>query len=215
MHKKINQVAATLIFGLRVCYNVAVMTKVIGLTGPIGSGKNEVAKILRRRGAFIIDVDEVGHELLTPQSEVWRKIVQFFGVKVLKTGGSISRTKLGEIVFKDKSQLEKLNQIMHPAMVQNVKEQIEAAKVEGASLIVVNAAILDKIGLTPLVDEVWLVVAPLDLRKKRLKKKGLTDQEIRARMKAQPSAAAYKKNADLIIQNHKNIASLKEKIPPF
>ncbi len=64
--------------------------KIIGLTGPIASGKNEVAAVLRRRGAYVIDADDVGHRLLVPQSETWKKVIKTFGSKILMAGGRIN-----------------------------------------------------------------------------------------------------------------------------
>jgi len=90
--------------------------KVIGLTGPIGSGKNEVAKVLKRRGAYIIDADRIAHTLYSTQSAIWQELVRVFGSRILNRGGAINRKKLGEIVFANKRELKKLNRIIHPLL---------------------------------------------------------------------------------------------------
>ena len=71
--------------------------KIIGLTGPIAAGKNEVCKILSRR-AHIIDAAEVGHKLLVPQSGLWKELVKTFGSKILQQGGKVNRKKLPHIM---------------------------------------------------------------------------------------------------------------------
>ena len=90
------------------------MVKVIGLTGPIGAGKDEVARILRRRGAYIIDADAVAHTLYETQTPVWHELIRVFGSKVLVRGGKINRKKLGDIVFSDQKRLKELDRIIHP-----------------------------------------------------------------------------------------------------
>ena len=99
---------------------------IIGLTGPVGAGKNAAAKILRRRGAYIIDVDQVAHTLYEPQSEVWREMVKALGSKILKRGGEINRKKLGEIVFSDKKRLQQLNSIVHPRLKDEIVKIVES-----------------------------------------------------------------------------------------
>jgi len=198
-------------------------TRVIGLSGPIASGKDEVCKVLRRRGAFVIDADEIGHKLLAPQSDVWRALVKAFGSKILMTGGKVNRKKLGEIVFKEPKLLKKLNSIMHPRMREEIKSEIRNPKFETNSkferkskfktkLIVINAAMLKEMGLIPLVDEVWVVMADKGKRISRLMKAGLTRQQALARGAAQMKDRDYLKMADRVIRNDKTRAELKRSI---
>src|SRR3989338_4727039 len=103
---------------MRRCYTLNM--RIIGLTGPIAAGKNEVVKILKRKGALIIEVDEIAHSFYQPQSSLWHELVKAFGSKILMRGGKINRSKLGEIVFADKEKLQQLNKLVHPLL----KEQI-------------------------------------------------------------------------------------------
>ena len=77
--------------------------KVIGLTGGIGSGKSTVSQFLAELGAFILDADKVGHEVLHRDTEVWREVVETFGREILTPTDDIDRKKLGKIVFSNKS----------------------------------------------------------------------------------------------------------------
>jgi dephospho-CoA kinase len=185
--------------------------KIIGLTGPIAAGKDEVARILRRRGAFVLDVDKIAHKLYPAQTEVWREIVKTFGCKILNRGGEINRKKLGEIVFADKKKLQQLNEIVHPALKAAIRERLEHR--EGT--IVINAAVLHEIGLVDLVDEVWVVIAPREARLRRLIKSGLTKQEALRRINAQASQKDYLEIADVVIKNDGTLKELRAKIQAY
>ena len=185
---------------------------IIGLTGPIASGKNEVCKILRRRGAYVIDADKIGHEVMRPQSDVWHALVKTFGSKILKPGGGINRRKLGEIVFGNPRLLKKLNKITHPAMKEEVIRESRKQKAVSSKLIIINAAVLKEIGFIPTVDQVWIVLAGKKKRLNRLVKKGLSREKALARIKAQKADREYLKIADVVIRNDFNIKKLKVKV---
>ncbi len=175
---------------------------IIGLTGPIASGKNEVCKILRRRGAYVVDADKIGHEVMKPQSDVWHNLVKTFGSKILMSGGRVNRRKLGEIVFSNSKLLKKLDRIMHPPMKKEISSLISRLSPQKYKYIVINAAVLKEMDLIPLVDEVWVVLAPKKKRLKWLMKKGLSRQRALARIKSQRSDREYLKIADRVIKNN-------------
>jgi dephospho-CoA kinase len=181
--------------------------KVIGLTGPIGAGKDAVARILKRRGACIIDADSLAHKLYSSQTPLWHELVKAFGSKILMRGGKINRKKLGELVFADRKKLDQLNRLVHPRLKEAIIKEIKEDR-----LTVINAAVLKEIGLLNLVDRVWLVAAPKEIRLKRLIGKGLPVQEARRRLNAQASARDYSKLADVVINNTGTLKQLSGKI---
>ncbi|MBU1026586.1 MAG: dephospho-CoA kinase [Candidatus Margulisbacteria bacterium] len=185
--------------------------KIIGLTGPIGAGKNVAAKILARRKTAVIDADKLAHTLYKEQSPVWRKLVKAFGSKILNRGGKINRKKLGEIVFSDKRKLKQLNAIIHPHLKKLVLNQINLVVV-GWQLVVINAAVLEEIGLIPHVDKVWVVMASKDTRLKRLVKSGMSRKEAKLRIDAQVSQKEYFRIADVVIRNNGTLNSLKKQV---
>ncbi|MFA4843940.1 MAG: dephospho-CoA kinase [Candidatus Margulisiibacteriota bacterium] len=183
---------------------------IIGLTGPIAAGKDEVAKLFRRRGATVIDADSLAHQLYSPQAPAWHELVKAFGSKVLLRGGKINRKKLAEIVFADQKKLQLLNKLVHPRLKEKIIQLIASCQSSVVScppagragkLIVINAAVLKEIGLLPIVDRVVVVLAPKETRLKRLLKAGLSRGEASRRIKAQLSQAEYLKMADVVIRN--------------
>ncbi|MDY6894416.1 MAG: dephospho-CoA kinase [Thermotogota bacterium] len=145
---------------------------VIGITGPAGSGKSTVSKIIKKiysDKASIIDVDRLGHEVLT-YFFIKEKLKENFGDEIFDDDNNISRTKLGEIVFSNKEKLEVLNQIVHPEILKKT-EQILKKTLNKNDIIILDAALLFKIGLDKLCDKIIYVDAPEELRIKRLSEK--------------------------------------------
>lgn len=161
---------------------------IIGVTGPIGSGKDEVCKILKKYGAKIIDADKIGHKIL---------------------GLDIDRKKLGDEVFSDKKKLKKLNAVLHP----RIKKEIIDIIRKGQGIWVINAALLKEIGLIELCDEVLVVMASKDDRMKWLLKTRIYDKKkIGNIMKNQMSQKEYLKIADKVIWNKGSIKDLIKEI---
>ena len=187
--------------------------KVIGLTGGIGSGKSTVSQYLAELGAVIIDADKVGHEAYKPGTETWQDVVATFGRGVLTQGGEIDRKKLGGIVFNDPQALAKLNQIIWPRMYKMIEAQIEEYRRQGVDVVVLEAAILIEANWTPLVDEVWITVAPEANVLERLKKqRGLAEEQTLARIRSQLSSEERVKHADMVINNDGQIEEVKAKV---
>ena len=179
---------------------------VIGLTGGIGTGKSEVARILEEIGAYIIDADRLGHSAYLPHSEIWEEVVKEFGDGVLLPDEEIDRKKLGSIVFNDPVQLAKLNEIMHPRMGQMVANIIEGLDAE---VVVVEAALLLEAGWDALVDEVWCTGASEDVVIDRLKaRNGLNKEEAQKRINAQMSVDERKSRSQVMIENNGDLAQL-------
>jgi len=179
---------------------------VIGLTGGIGTGKSEVARILEEIGAYIIDADRLGHSAYLPHSEIWEEVVKEFGDGVLLPDEEIDRKKLGSIVFNDPVQLAKLNEIMHPRMGQMVANIIEGLDSE---VVVVEAALLLEAGWDALVDEVWCTGASEDVVIDRLKaRNGLNKEEAQKRINAQMSVDERKSRSQVMIENNGDLAQL-------
>jgi dephospho-CoA kinase len=188
------------------------VVKIIGLTGPVGAGKDEVVKILRRRRIPVIDADHLAHTLYIPQSPLWHKLVKAFGSRILNRGGKINRKKLGGMVFGDRRKLKELNRLAHPYLKKEIIKIAEKQKAESSKPVVINAAVLKEIGLVDYVDEVWVVMASKEIRLKRLMKSGLSKKEAQLRMRSQMSRKEYIKIGTVRIENDGTRRELKKKV---
>jgi dephospho-CoA kinase len=186
---------------------------VIGLTGGIASGKSTVARMLSELGAVVIDADKVGHEVLRPHTEAWRKVVAAFGRDILGLNEEIDRSKLSQLVFNDPRALQRLSRIMHPLMHEMVRQKIEALRHQGAGVVVLEAALLIEAGWTDLVDRVWVTITPESAVVNRLvSQKGFTEEQAAARIKAQTPIARRAKNAAVVIENDSDMNTLRQKV---
>lgn len=146
---------------------------VIGVVGKTCSGKNEVSSYFEEKGFYLIDVDHLGHLSLEENKD---SLIASFS-KDIMTDGLIDRKKLGSIVFSDPDKLSLLNSITHPWMVEETKRLIEAH--DNA---VINAALLESMGLDMLCDEIIFVFSSKDIRKERaLKRDGISEDQFEKR----------------------------------
>lgn len=160
---------------------------VIGLTGKSASGKDTVARILAELGFVIVDEDALGHDTLIEKKDM---IAAEFGPSVLKDG-EIDRKELSKIVFSDESSLERLEAISHPFMVNRTKEIIEEAKKKKKS-VVINAAILNRLHLDEVSDQVIYVHSPYQMRLERaMRRDNISAEAFERRSSAQSDITPY------------------------
>ena len=189
------------------------MTRVIGLTGGIGSGKSTVSQYLAELGAAIIDADKIGHEAYRPNTETWRKLIKTFGNKILAQDNTIDRKKLGVIVFNNPEELKRLNAIVHPLMFEMAKKRIDDCRRQGIEVVILDAPILFETNWTLLVDEVWAVVANEEnVTKRAMARSGLTEEQVRSRISSQMSNEERIKRAQVVIHNDGTTEDLRKKV---
>ena len=187
--------------------------RIIGLTGGIGTGKSEVAKILQELGAEVISADQLGHEAYRPGTDTWGAVVAAFGAGILQTDGQVDRKKLASLVFSDPSALTRLNAIVHPGIRHLLQARLHAHQEQGTKVAVVEAAVLIEAGWDSLVDEVWVVAASQDEVVRRLRRCGtLTEEQIRQRIKAQISPEERAQHADVVIDNQGELTQLRAQV---
>ena len=142
--------------------------QVIGLTGNIASGKSAVAELLARRGARIVDADVLSREVVTPGSPALADIVKEWGPSVLNADGTLDRAKLRKIVFHDRSELDVLNEIVHPEVQRRRTEEIEHAREKGEKVVVNVVPLLFERQMADDFDFIVLVDAPREMRLDRI-----------------------------------------------
>jgi dephospho-CoA kinase len=190
--------------------------KVIGLTGGIGSGKSIVARVMETLGVPVFDADRGALALYDEDESLLTEVKERFGDSVIQLGGQLNRQALASIVFNDVEALKQLNAMVHP----RVAKKFDAwKKMQKASAVIREAAILFESGSASDCDVVIVVTAPEDLRVARVQKRnGWSEAEVRARMKRQWSEEQLIERADAVIVNddkHLVLPQLARVFPDF
>ncbi|WP_448532425.1 dephospho-CoA kinase [Pseudothermotoga sp.] len=175
---------------------------IVGLTGKMGCGKSTVAEILKELGAKVVDVDKIGHEVLKEET-VKDQLKQLFGPEIF-CQGEIDRKKLAQIVFEDEEKLKIFERVVHPMIKRRVIESIE----DSSGIVVLDAALLRRIGLNQLCDVI--ITVKCDERKifERLRERGFSEEEVRRRLSAQNDIV----EEGIIIENNFDLVSLRSKV---
>ncbi len=181
---------------------------VIGLTGMMGSGKSAVASIFRELGAEVIDTDRIVHELYRRNWILRAKIVRRFGLCVMNWDLSISRKRLGEIVFRDEGKMRELEELVWPYIDRAVESKL--GKTEG--FVVIEAPLMKKAGAERFMDVNILVSAPEKLRRARLRKAGMDNARMEQIGRLQKSIIEGRKDYDYVISNDSGIDELRGKV---
>ena len=177
--------------------------KVIGLTAPIGCGKSYIASIFASNGIPTIDSDEVYHSLLSPNSDMITNISNIFGSGVVTPKGELDRKALAAIVFSDKEKLEKLNQITHGAVVQNILDIISQHTQSGDKAVTVQVPLMFESGFEKHCDTVICVSAELDTRIDRIcKRDNCNKEEALKKVNNQKDIQFYIAKSDKVVYNN-------------
>lgn len=174
------------------------MTKIIGLTGGIGSGKTSIAKYFEQNGIPVYIADDRA-KMVSSKPEVVKKIITAFGNEILDNNKSISKEKLSNIVFTDKKKLQLLNSIIHPEVK---KDFIEWVKMQNKPFVIKEAAILFESGSYKDCDLIITITAPIEERIKRVMlRDNISREKVLDRISNQWSDEERIKKSDFIIEN--------------
>ncbi|MEA5002768.1 MAG: dephospho-CoA kinase [Christensenella sp.] len=183
--------------------------RVIGLTGNSGSGKSSAAAYLEELGAYVIDADRIAREISDTGKAGALAVRDAFGEVFFRADGSLDRHKLGEYVFSRPAELKRLNEVLHPLIIKEVKERMGAA----TGTVVLDCALLVDVGLTALTGEVWLIAAGQDSKIDRIKKRdGIGHEHARNRLLSQLDEEKMRKYADVVIENNGTLEELKKQV---
>lgn len=180
---------------------------IIGLTGGIASGKSTVSKTLKELGAYIIDADETAHSVIEPHKPAWNDMVAAFGEDILNTDETINRDKMGEIVFGNPEQLDRLNRITHPRIMESFKKDYQRIKAANPDAILVfEVPLLYETFMDRMCDEVWVVWVDYETQLKRLMdRNNFNLEEAKRRIESQISLDEKAHRADVVINNCGNV----------
>jgi dephospho-CoA kinase len=172
----------------------------VGLTGGIGSGKSTVAAMLAGRGAIVIDADALAREALEKGTSGFRAVLERFGGSVIADDGSLDRTRLAAVVFADADARADLEAIVHPEVRRRIAETV-AAHAETDDVLVVDSPLLIETGEHENFPVVVVVSASTEARIARLTSRGMSEDDVRARMAAQMPLEAKAAAADVLLDN--------------
>ncbi|MFD1030415.1 dephospho-CoA kinase [Metaplanococcus flavidus] len=176
---------------------------IIGLTGSIASGKSTVSKMLEALGYPIIDADMVARQVVEPGSETLKKIEALFGPEVIRTDGSMDREKVGALIFSDPARRKQLNDIIHPAIREEMLRKRNEYLTEGFRTIVMDIPLLFESKLQHFVDRILVVSVTEENQLARLmERNGLSEKDARARISSQLPMSVKEEGADAVIYNN-------------
>lgn len=182
--------------------------KFIGITGGIGAGKSEILNYIRRHyKCEIYLADEVAHLVKQPGTVCYDKLLELLGSEAAGADGQLDRKVMAEKIFADAGLLQKVNDIVHPAVKEFLLERLEQARLKGnAELFFVEAALLIEGGYGGLVDEMWYVYADEAVRRERLRRyRGYSEERISNTISRQLTDEIFRKRSDFIIDNSGSI----------
>ena len=184
----------------------------IGLTGGIAAGKSVVSQMLAELGARVVDVDKVAHETYRKGAPGHERLRAAFGDQVIGPDGEIDRRVLGGLVFGRPDQMKKLTDVVWP-LTRARLEEVKAAAAAEPGVLVFEAAVLIEAGWTDLVDEVWLVEAPVEVARSRLMaRNGLSQQQADDRIASQLSSEERRRHAKVVIDNSGDLEALRQRV---
>ncbi len=183
----------------------------IGLTGGIGSGKSEVARLLTERGAEIIDADLIVRELQQPGAEIYEKMIELFGSEVVAADQSLDRTAIAKKVFTDESLLKTLNQLVHPVVKRVMNERVESFR-DTEKVVILDIPLLVENPREGL-DGVLVVDLDAEIAVKRLvEQRNMSADDARARIAKQATREQRLAIANHVIDNSGDRNALSQKI---
>lgn len=203
---------------------------VIGLTGAMAAGKSTAAEIIIELGHTVYDMDSIAKDLMVNDEDVKAAIVREFGKEAYFENGELNKKYLAETVFeKNPERLEKLNSIVHPAVIEDMivflKEWEEEAAKTGEKMVFVESALFFEALSPEGFDYTLLIDAPEETRIRRaVERSGMSRDQVKARMKRQMSSEEKRRLADFTVENAgsleefeksvKFIVELLEELPP-
>lgn len=183
---------------------------VVGLTGPTGGGKGEVAAVWAAEGIPVIDTDRLAREVVQPGGPCLSRLVEAFSPAILRPDGTLNRAALAGIAFSSPEHNRALQAITHPAILARCRELLAAEREQGCRAAAVDAPLLFESGFDRECDLTIAVLAPPEIRLRRIRvRDSLSEEQALSRLRAQPPDEFYTRRATFCVQNDQDLPALR------
>ncbi|WP_205401794.1 dephospho-CoA kinase [Streptococcus lutetiensis] len=188
------------------------MTKIIGITGGIASGKSTVVAEIKKHGYQVIDADQVVHELQAKGGKLYQALCNWLGSEILQENGELDRKKLGQLIFSSKDMLEKSSRLQNGIIREELaRRRDELAKTQ--DVFFMDIPLLIEHDYMDWFDDIWLVHLDEKTQLERLVMRNhFSKEEAKKRIASQMSTEAKKPYADKLLDNSGDLAELKAQI---
>lgn len=189
------------------------MTRIIGLTGGIASGKSTVSNLLRQAGLPIVDADQVTRQVQRPGSSALDKLAAAFGQQIIQPDGNLNRVQLGKRVFADTAARQELNQIMQPLIRDAIWQAVDTLKKQNVPNVILDVPLLYEQHYDEDCDLVVVVTVSPETELRRLMARNhYSAAEARARIAAQMPLSEKVARADVVIDNDASLEQTRRQV---
>jgi dephospho-CoA kinase len=179
----------------------------IAITGGLASGKSTVCQIFQEYGGYIVDADEIVHQLLSPQTATGKKVIELLGPEIV-VGNQIDRKKIAKIVFSDSKKLRSLEKILHPSVKKEIDQCFNRVKNNPSfKFFVAEIPLLYEAGMEKDFDTVITVEADEAVARRRF-----AGPDFDPRQARQLSAGQKARKADFVIVNNGDLETLRASV---
>ena len=173
---------------------------IVGLTGGIATGKSNISKVLKAEGAYVWDADEASRKVVAPGNKGYTAMHENFGDMIFNNDGTLNRERAAKFFFSNKQQLDKLNSILHPIIIEDMIEQMKIWHNDGIKLCFLDAPLLLETGIDKYCDEVWVASCGIDEQIRRvLKRDEISYEDAKKRIAVQMSDSRKRAMATRVI----------------
>ncbi len=185
----------------------------IALTGGAGSGKSTVARMFRELGAAVLDADAAAREAVRPGEPAWQELRRAFGPEFFQENGELDRGKMAREAFSDPEVRQKLTAILHPRIIQIIRDKVKKLQEAGERLVVVEVPLLFEAGLQNAYDRIIVVYADPEQQRQRLSvRDAREDEEIAGILAAQWPLAKKCQLAHYVVDNRGSLEDTKKQV---
>ena len=179
----------------------------IGITGGVGAGKSTVLDFLEEKyQAYVMKADEIGHLVMEPGQSCYKPVIALFGKQIIKNDKTIDRRLVSDVVFSHPDMLEKLNHIIHPAVKEYIRRQLDLKKEEGQRICVVEAALLLEDHYEEFCDTIWYIHTDSEIRIRRLmESRGYTREKSMSIIASQAPEEFFRAHTDYVVTNNADL----------